>query len=449
MAQVAYAPLKDRVPPHNEEAEVAVLGAMLLDGEAASIVLRYLRQEDFYRETHKKIFQATINLTDRGQTADIITIADELRAQGWLQSVGGAVYVSSLTSGVPTSANVEYYARIVRDCSIRRTLTRIASEIIARSFDESISSRLAIEEAERQIFEITDARQSGSYQPVKEILPATITAIENLYHSKGSYTGLAAGFPDLDDLTSGFQPSEFIVIGARPSVGKTALALSMAANMAIRNKIPVGFFTLEMSSKALVQRLVSSEARLNSHSIRTGLLKPSDFHNLTEAAGTIYEAPLYIEDTPNLALLDLRAMSRRMKSKNGVAIVFVDYLTLISSENRGLPRYEQVAEISRSLKALSRELDIPVVALSQLTRETEGKKPTLANIRESGSIEQDADVVIFLHRERQIDRDAEEDSSEVVTDVIVAKQRNGPVGSVKLAFIPKYTRFESLSRGGP
>jgi replicative DNA helicase len=438
-------PLKDRVPPHNEEAEVATLGAMLMDEDATGTVIQYLRQDDFYRAAHKKIFQAIISLSDQGKSPDLITVTEQLRSAGDLQAAGGAAYVSSLTSKVPTSANVEYYAKIVQDCSVRRRLARISSQIVSSSHDETIDSRLIIEEAERQIFEIADARHSGAYQSVKEIIPDTISAIEKQFHAKGSYTGLATGFTDLDELTSGFQPSEFIVIGARPSVGKTALALSIAANITIRSKKPVGFFTLEMSNRALVQRLVSSEARLDSHAIRTGLLKPSDFHNLTEAAGRIYEAPLYVEDSPNLPLLDLRALARRMRSKHNVEIVFIDYLTLVGSENKDIPRYEQVAEISRSLKALARELDIPVVALSQLTRETEGKKPNLANIRESGSIEQDADVVIFLHRERQIDRDVDEDNPEVVTEIIVAKQRNGPVGSVKLAFIPKYTRFENLS----
>ncbi len=438
-------PLKDRVPPHNQDAEIATLGAMLMDEDATGTVIQFLRQDDFYRSAHRKIFQAIIMLTDQGQSPDLITVTEQLRSSGELQAAGGATYISSLTSKVPTSANVEYYAKIVQDCSVRRRLARISAQIIATSHDDTIDSRLIIEEAERQIFEITDARHSGAYQSVREIIPQTISAIEKQFHAKGSYTGLASGFPDLDNLTSGFQNSEFIIIGARPSVGKTALALSMAANMAIRSKRPIGFFTLEMSNRALVQRLVASEARLSSHAIRTGLLKPSDFHSLTEAAGRIYDAPLYIEDTPNLPLLDLRALARRMRSKHAIEAVFVDYLTLIASENKDIPRYEQVAEISRSLKALARELDIPVIALSQLTRETEGKKPNLANIRESGSIEQDADVVIFLHRERQIDRDVDEDNPEVVTELIVAKQRNGPVGSIKLAFIPKYTRFETLS----
>jgi replicative DNA helicase len=325
-------------------------------------------------------------------------------------------------------------------------MARIASSIIASSFEESIDTRLIIEEAEREIFKITEKQASGSYYMAKEIVPKTIEAIERSYHTKESYTGIPSGFGDLDNYTSGFQNSEFIVIGARPSVGKTAFALSMAANMSMRQGRAVGFFTLEMSGMALIQRLLSSEARLSSSKLRSGLLRPADFHSITEAAGRIYEAQLYIEDSPNLKLLDLRALARRMKFQHNIEIIFIDYITLVSAENMELARHEQIAEISRSLKALARELDIPVVALSQVKRETEGKKPTLADLRESGSIEQDADVVLFLHRERQIDKKGDESTNEYVTDIIIAKQRNGPVGMLKLAFIPNYTRFESLSK---
>jgi len=439
--------LKDKVPPHNEEAEVATLGALLLDTEALAVVIRYLRPEDFYRTSHQRIYQAILALVDRNEAIDLLTLTEELKSAGLLEACGGPAYVSRLSSAVPTSANVQYYAQIVQECSVRRNLARIASQIVSDSFDEGQEVRLIIEEAERQIFEITDRQHTGSFQPAKEIVSRTIEAIEKLYHTKDAYIGIPTGFTELDVLTSGFQNSEFIVIGARPSVGKTALALSMAANIAIHNKLPVGFFTLEMSSMALMQRLLASEARIKSNSLRSGFLKPSDFHKLTEAASKIYEAPLYIEDTPSLRLLDLRALARRMKHQFNVAILFVDYITLITAENRDLPRHEQIAEISRSLKALARELDVPVVALSQVRRESEGKQPNLADLRESGSIEQDADVVIFLHRER-IGSPEQEVPRNVETDLIVAKQRNGPVGALKIAFIPEYTKFENLSRGG-
>jgi replicative DNA helicase len=438
--------LKDKVPPHNSEAEAATLGAMLLDPEAVGIVLRHLRPEDFYSGYNRNIYSAILSLFNKGQEVDLITLTDELRATGKLEASGGAAYATTLTSVVPTSANVEYYAKIVKDSSIRRSLLKIAAELTSQSHDESIDSRELIEEAERKIFDITDNQQTGSYRGANEIINETIAAIEKLYHTKNSYTGIPSGFPDLDNMTSGFQRAEFIVIGARPSVGKTAFALSMAANMSIKKSVPIGFFTLEMSAQALMQRLVSSEARINSRNLRTGFLKPSDFYNLTEAAGRIYEAPLFIDDTPNIKLLDLRAQARRMRSKEGVEALFIDYIGLIEPENKGnVPRHEQVAEISRSLKSLARELDIPIISLSQVGRQSEGKAPTLADLRESGSIEQDADVVMFLHRERESGKDGEQQTS-VKTELIVAKQRNGPVGTIEIAFIPHYTKFESLAR---
>ena len=435
--------LKDHIPPHNLEAEVATLGALLLDPEAIGEVIRFLRTDDFYKRGHRKIFQAMLDLFNRGEAIDLITLTEELKSNNALESCGGAAYLSSLTSAVPTSANIEYYAKIVQECSIRRNLARTASEIIAKSYDETVGLRLIIEEAEQRIFELTEKQTTHQYYAVRELVPKTIEAIEKGYHTKESYTGIPSGYEVLDELTSGFQKSEFIVIGARPSVGKTAFALCMAANIAIYQKRPVGFFTLEMSGMALIQRLLSSEARISSDKLRKGLLRPADIHAITEAAGRIYEAQLYIEDSPNLKLLDLRAIARRMKTVHDVQIIFIDYLTLIQAENTDLPRHEQIAEISRSLKALARELDIPVVALSQVKRETEGKHPTLADLRESGSIEQDADVVIFLHRPRTND---DNPGAQIVTDLIVAKQRNGPVDTRQIAFIAEYTRFEALTR---
>ncbi len=438
--------LKDKIPPQNQEAEIATLGALLLDPESLATVIRYLRPEDFYKTSHQRVYQSILNLFDRSEAIDLITLTEDLKSNGLLETCGGAAYISKLTSAVPTSANVKYYAKIVQECSIRRYLARIASEMISKAYEDSLDVRLVIEEAEQNIFEITDKQHTGTFKAAKDIVAQTIEAIEKLYHTKGSYTGVPTGFSELDNLTSGFQKSEFIVIGARPSVGKTALALTMAANMSVKQKISVGFFTLEMSSMALMQRLLSSEARIMSNRLRSGFLKPSDFHKLTEAAGKIYEAPLYIDDTPSLKLLDLRALARRMKSKHNVEIIFIDYMTLITSENRDLPRHEQIAEISRSLKALARELEIPVVALSQVRRESEGKQPNLADLRESGSIEQDADVVIFLHRERQSEAGEQDIPENIKTDLVVAKQRNGPVGALQIAFIPEYTKFESMAK---
>ncbi len=441
--------LKDKIPPHNNDAEMATLGALLLDSEALAVVLRHLRADDFYKLAHQKIFTAIVGLFNEGRGVDLLTLTDELRSEGSLDSAGGTAYVSSLTSVVPTSANVEYYAKIVQENSIRRLLLKIAGEMVSSAHDDSLDGRAVIEEAEKKIFAVTDSQQQGQYRVARDIVPDAISAIEQLYHRKESYTGVPTGFTELDNMTSGFQNSEFIIIGARPSIGKTALALTMAANMAIKNKIPVGFFTLEMSEMALMNRLIASESRISSTNLRSGMLKPNDFHNLTEAAGRIYEAPLYIDDTPNMKLLDLRAQARRMLSKEGVKIIFVDYIGLIEPESKNnVPRHEQVAEISRSLKSLAREMDVPIVCLSQVGRQSEGKPPSLADLRESGSIEQDADVVMFLHREKDLGQSDGHSSGpvNVPTELIIAKQRNGPIGNVPIVFIPKYTRFENLSR---
>jgi replicative DNA helicase len=308
-------------------------------------------------------------------------------------------------------------------------------------------------EAEKLIFDVSDSSAvTGKYRSSSQIVNETVNTIEALFHAGGSYTGVPSGFADLDDHTSGFQNSEFIVIGARPSVGKTAFALTIASYMAVRKKVPVGFFTLEMSGKSLMQRLFAAEAKIDSKKLRSGMLTNSDFGKITEAAGRLYEAPLFIEDTPNIKLLDLRSQARRMKKNEGIRVIFIDYIGLIESESKGnVPRHEQVAEISRSLKSLARELDIPIICLSQVGRQSEGKEPTLADLRESGSIEQDADVVMFIHKHRDHDKDiSQQDSRAIIeTDIILAKQRNGPVGTIKLGFVPRYTKFETLTRERP
>lgn len=435
--------MQGRVPPHNNDAEVATLGAILLDSPAVPRVVDYVRPEDFYRQAHAHIFRAILKLWDRGESIDLITVTNELQKAGELERAGGAAYIASLTTTVPTSANVEFYAKIVQETSLRRRLISLAAEVTESCYDDTIPTRQVLEEAERRIFELAETNQAQTFLPAQDVVKRTVAAIEKLYHNQDDYTGIPTGFTDLDNMTSGFQNSEFIVIGARPSVGKTALALTMATNISVAHKVPAGFFSLEMSDMALMQRMVAAEARISSQTIRTGMLRQSDFANLTSAAGRIYEAPLWISDAPSMRLLDLRAQARRMVSQHGVRIIFVDYISLISNENMDLPRHEQIAEISRSLKALARELNIPVVALSQVSRDTEGKRPMLSNIRESGSIEQDADVVIFLHRERNLEQASTEALDVIPTDLIVAKQRNGPVGTIKVAFIPRFTKFDN------
>lgn len=440
------AQLKDKVPPHNAEAEQAALGALLLDPDAVPHTLRYLRPDDFYVNANKHVFAAVVSLFEKGQKADLITLADEMRAMGILENAGGAAYIAKLTDAVPSSANVEYYAKIVRECSVRRSLIKLSANIRQKAHDDSVETSLLLDELQESIFEVSQDRQSVTYRSVREIVPDAMKMIEKMSKSKALYTGIPGGFAELDSMTSGFQDSELIIIGARPSVGKTAFALNMAAHMALREKVPVCFFSLEMSDLSLTYRLLASEARINSEKVRSGLIKPSDIQSLMDAASRIYEAPLYIVDVPNLKLLDLRSLARRMKTEKDVKIIFVDYLTLITHENADLPRWEQISSISRSLKSLARELKIPVVALSQLKREAEGKQPSLSDLRESGSIEQDADLILFIHREREIDKRADERSPYIPTDVLIAKQRNGPVGKVSLLFFNHITRFESLEK---
>ena len=441
------ASLKDKVPPHNLDAEQAALGALLLDWDAVGTVIRFLRPERFYSLQNQKIFSAILTLYNDGIRGDIITLIERLRSAGELDAAGGPTYISSLTDTVATSANVEYYAQIVLDQSIRRELIKISAAVVADSHDETIDSRAVLENAQKRIFELTDLNTVHTSVSAGELVSKAIEVIEKLYKDKKACTGIASGLEDLDKLTSGFQASEFIIIGARPSIGKTAMALSMVQHIAVENKICCAFFSLEMSNMQIMMRLLAQESRISSERIRTGYLRREDFANLQQAAGRIYEAPLYIVDTPNMKLLDLRAMARRLRAQKQVEIIFIDYITLIQSENTLIPRHEQIAEISRSLKSLARELNVPVVVLSQLRRDAENKQPTLADLRESGSIEQDADVVMFIHRDRSEFKDAKQSHEEGCdTELILAKQRNGPTGSLNVVFLPACTKFENKTK---
>jgi replicative DNA helicase len=443
--------LKDKIPPYNEEAEEAAIGALLLNfsGDILDQVQSVVQADDFYKPAHGNILRAINQLNDRGAVPDILSVKEELKTMGLLEKSGGSGYLAHLTSSVPTTANVDYYAKIVKDCAVRRNLLNVANQMIANVHSDSIDSRNSIESAEKDIFKISDSQNHGNLKAARDIVRNAVEMVEERYRQKGEFTGVPSGFQELDTLTSGFQNSEMIIIGARPSIGKTAFALSMAANVSITKKIPCGFFTLEMSALSLMSRLLAQDARINSNSLRTGLLSKTDFRKLADSAGRIYEAPLVIEDTPNISLLDMRSMARKMKAKYDVKIIFIDYIGLVTPEDKSTPRHEQMAEVSRSLKALARELDIPIVVLSQVGRQTEGKAPGLADLRESGAIEQDADVVMLLHRERIVDKSGDGDENGIRTQVIVAKQRNGPTDTVEVMFIPRYTRFESLTHQSP
>ncbi|MBO7612382.1 MAG: replicative DNA helicase [Treponema sp.] len=438
--------LKDRVPPHNLDAEKATLGAILLDWSSIGDVITYLRSDNFYSLQNQTIFESMTGLFARGVRGDMLTLIDDLTKSGNLEKAGGTAYVSTLTDTVPTSSNVDYYAKIVLDNSTRRNLIKISSDIKSESFDETKESRKILEEAEQKIFKLTDVNQASKVFSMRDVVPKTIKLIDYHYKNKDSCSGIPTGFTQLDSMTSGFQNSEMIIIGARPSMGKTAMALSMMQHIAIDKRIPCGFFSLEMSAEQIGQRILSQVARIPGTKLRSGMLKTEDFKKLQDAAGACFEAPLYIVDTPNMKLLDLRAMARRMKVNQKVQIIFIDYIGLITSEHEEAPVYEQQSAISKSLKSLARELEIPVVVLCQVARTAEGDEPNLAQLRGSGSIEQDADMVMFIHGNRIKQQEGEAFNPVMDRKLIVAKQRNGPIGDVELVFLSSYTKFENKSK---
>ncbi|MDR2596351.1 MAG: replicative DNA helicase [Treponema sp.] len=443
--------IRDKTPPHDDELEQATLGSLLSDMDAVTAAIQlHLRPADFYSRANMRIYEAVLSLDAKGLRADIQTVVQELKQMGKLDEAGGASYVSSLTTVIPSSANIEYYAQTVKDYSLKRSLIKVASNIGISAYDESSEAREVLEEVQKRIFELSDERQIFTSRKIGEVLSEAVDLIEKARKSKNPITGIPSGFEKLDQLTSGFQRDEFIIIGARPSVGKTALALNMASHIAFHEKKPTAFFSLEMSETALVQRLISSEAMVQAQNIRTGFLSTDDFNKILNVSGKIYEAPLYIIDMPNMKLLDLRAQARKVRSQQQVQIIFIDYLGLIGHESNFLPRYEQFSDISRSLKSLARELHIPVVVLCQLNRDAQWEKPTLANLRDSGSIEQDADLVMFLNREQPKKTSKDDDKPKhpidiIPTDLIIAKQRNGPTGVVKLEMVAKFAKFTSMT----
>ncbi len=422
------------------EAERAVIGAVLLDNDCLEVVTRYLRAEDFSTRSHRRIYEAIQALSGSGAGMDIVTVTDQMTRSGTLAEAGGPAVVSELTSAVPTTANVEFYARKVKGESQRRALFRLGQRLQERAGDAEASEDELVDQAEQELFAIADQRPVAPYTRAYDLMPATVNHLEKLYKLEGELPGIASGYADLDRMTGGFQDDDLVIIGARPSLGKSSIALSMAANMAIRGGVAVGIFSLETSCRQLMMRLIAGEGRVDSANLRRGTFRQSDFDRILDVGGKLVQTNLFINDTANIRLVDLRAQARRMRARERVQILFVDYISLITHDRKDIPRYEQMAEVSRSLKALSRELGIPIVAVSQLRRETEGRRPNLADLRETGSLEQDADVVILLHRER------DKEDEQLVTEVILAKNRNGPIGTVQLAFVPRFTRFESIAR---
>jgi len=438
-----------RVPPQNLEAEQSVLGAILLDNEAINQALEILSGEDFYRESHREIFRAMAELADRNQPVDAITLTDALRGKGALETIGGAAYIAELAACVPTAANIAHYARIVREKAVLRSLASIATDIAGSAYDAPANVDEFLDAAEHRIFEISERRIRPSFHSMSELTRDSLKIIERLYENREAVTGVPTGFLDLDRITAGFQASDLIIIAARPSMGKTALALNIAAHAALdaRPQVGVAFFSLEMSKEQLVLRMLCSEARVDSSRARTGFLKAEDFPKLAQSAARLAEAGIFIDDSSDITAITLKAKCRRLKREraNNLGLIIVDYLQLMRAARQGESREKEIAEISRSLKALAKELKVPVVALSQLNRQVEtrpDRRPLLADLRESGAIEQDADVIAFIYRDEMYHRDSKEPG---VAEVIVAKQRNGPTDTARLTYLSQFTRFENYA----
>lgn len=437
-----------RVPPHSDEAEVSVLGAMMLDKEAVSKALQYLDHTAFYKDAHQHIFQAMTDLFNEGQPVDQVSVIDQLKRKKMLDLVGGAYYVTGLVEATPSAANIEYYAKIVLDAALFRRLIVASNEIQGMAYEARETAFEVLDTAEQKIFALSENRLRGGFKNFVDVLNRTFEHIDAIHSHKGHTTGVPTGLIDLDDLTSGFHPGELIILAGRPGMGKTALALTIARNASVEYDIPVGLFSIEMADYQLALRILCAEARLNSHLVRTGKLPKDQWQKLSLQTGRLSNARIFIDDSPVLTMMDIRAKARRAKAEHDIQLVIIDYLQLIKG-HRAENRQQEITEISRGLKALAKEISVPVIAISQLSRAVEGRtdhKPQLSDLRESGSLEQDADVVLFIYRKSFYDKrdgNAPAEEDERLAEIMVAKQRNGPTGNVEVIFIDKYTRFEN------
>jgi len=432
-----------RLPPQALEAETSLLGGLLIDPEAIHRVADALKPEDFYRQAHQKVFRAALQLFEKDEPTDVIALSNQLSMMGDLDSVGGAAYLAQLAASVATSASIHFYAKLIREKSMLRGLITVATEIVEQGYAGEDEVHQFLDDAERSIFEISERNIRQAFTPVREIVKDSFKAIEKLFENKSAVTGIPTGFKKINELTSGLQRSDLIIIAGRPSMGKTAFALNLATNAAFESKLACAIFSLEMSKEQLVQRMLCSEARVDSSKLRCGYLKESDWPRLTKAASRLSEAPLFIDDTPALSVLEMRAKTRRLKKQHEIGLVVVDYLQLMRGEHTD-SREREISEISRSLKALAKELNVPVIALSQLNRGVEArtdKRPQLSDLRESGAIEQDADLIAFIYRDEVYNRDSPEKG---IAEIILGKQRNGPIGYARLKFFHEFTRFEEL-----
>lgn len=433
-----------RIPPQNIDAEKAVLGAMLIADEAIGVAIEHLDSFYFYNTSHQQIFTAVKSLYADRKVVDLITLSEYLKNNALLESVGGSASLAELANIVPSAANVKYYVDIVKEKGIQRQLIKNATEIITKSYATGVDVNELVDEAERLIFDIASSKQKQQAVQVKEIVKTTIEKIDQLYQRKEHITGVTSGFIDFDKMTSGLQRSDLIIVAGRPSMGKSALAMSMAENACIQANVPVAVFSLEMSKEQLVQRMLCSQAQVDANKVRTGFLSPSDWPQLTKAAGKLSSIPMFIDDTPAISVLELRAKARRLKTQHNIGLIVVDYLQLMQAAIRSESRQQEISEISRSLKALARELNVPLIAISQLSRAVESRqdhRPQLSDLRESGAIEQDADVVVLLMREEYYNPT---DENRGIAEAIIAKQRNGPTGSVKLKFFKEFIKFVNL-----
>ena len=447
--------IEERVPPQNIEAEQAVLGAMLIDKEAIAKATEVLSADDFYREAHRVIFSAMLELYNKNEAVDMVTVTEILKRDNKLEDIGGIAYITSLANVVLTAANVRYHAEIVAEKSVLRQLVRVSTEIAAMGYEANDDVGTLLDTAESRILEISNRKKKADFTPINDILMDSVQSIESLLQNKGGLTGIPAGFADLDKLTSGLHPSDFIILAARPSMGKTALALNIVQNVALRAHKAIGgeprsvaFFSLEMSKEQLVNRMLCAEAGIDSQRLRVGEMHDEDWTHLWDACDTMSRAKIYIDDTAGITAMEMRSRARRLKAEHGLDLIVVDYLQLMQGSgkrNNSGDRQQEVSEISRSLKALARELDVPVLALSQLSRSVESrqvKRPMLSDLRESGSLEQDADIVAFLYREDYYNPDTENKH----TELIIAKHRNGPVDTVNLFFQKQFTKFVGFTK---
>ena len=437
-----------KIPPQNIDAEQSILGSILLENGSINAALEIINKGDFYNESHRKIFSVIVELSEKNEPVDLITLSNALKDRSILDSVGGSAYLASLVDNVPSAANVANYAKIVKEKAILRGLIGSATEIINSCYETGSDVDQVLDKAEHSIFEISENKVRPSFYPIKDIVKESFRAIEDLFTRKELITGVATGFDKFDDMTSGLQNSDLIIIAGRPSMGKTAFALNIAQFASLESQIPVAIFSLEMSKEQLAFRMLASEAKVDSQRLRKGFLGETDWPKLTTAAGRLSEAPLFIDDTPAITVLEMKAKSRRLKADQGLGLIVVDYIQLMRGGGYTNSREQEISEISRSLKALAKELKVPVIALSQLNRKVEdrpNRRPQMADLRESGAIEQDADVIAFIYRDEVYNK-SDDNPDKGVAEIIIGKQRNGPTGAVKLAFLDKFTTFENLAR---